>query len=220
MNKLNGLKIAKEIAESKKGKCLSDTYENCAHQKLLWECVKGHRWENRLADILYNKCWCPECSRYKKLDGLKIAKEIAGAQKGKCLSEEYKNTSSPLLWQCEFGHQWHAALNDMRRKNRKSWCPECAGKKKLTIETARKEAEKKGGKCLSTTYKDNKSELIWQCDKGHIWKAPLCEIKSHDTWCVYCNRGVVTIDDVKKIAVEKGGFCLNEKNNKISLIND
>jgi hypothetical protein len=124
-----------------------------------------------------------------------------------------RSIMQPLFWECQFGHQWHASLNDIKG-SRKGWCPECSGKKKLTIDVAIKEAQKRNGKCLSNIYINNKSDLIWQCDKDHIWEAPLGDIKNHNTWCVYCNRGMVSLNDVKKIAENKGGICLSDKKGK------
>lgn len=147
----------------------------------------------------------------RKLDGVKIATEIANSRKGRCLSTDYRGIDYKLLWECEKGHQWYAALSDIKKRN--GWCSICSGKKKLTIEFAQKEAEKRGGKCLSDIYLNNKSKLKWQCNKGHIWKASFTEIKNKESWCPYCNRGVITLEDLKNLAVEKKGECLSNSYN-------
>ena len=206
MNKKYNIELCRDYATKRNGLCLSEEYSG---KKLLWKCNIGHIWGATYNDIFKSKSWCPECSPYKKLNGLKEAQEISDSRKGKCLSKEYKNIESKLLFECDRGHQWYASLGDLKRKNRRGWCPECIGKKKLTIKIAHEEARKKGGKCLSKEYRDNKSFLTWQCEKGHIWDAPLCEIKSHGTWCVYCNRGKITIESLKELAIRRKGLCLS-----------
>ena len=47
-------------------------------------------------------------------------------------------------------------------------------------------AESRGGKCLSESYKNTNSKLLWQCKDGHRWKAVPNSIKS-GTWCPKCN---------------------------------
>ncbi len=59
--------------------------------------------------------------------------------------------------------------------------------KKLTIEEMRSIAEERGGKCLSDTYVNAHTSLLWECTKGHQWEARPNNIKS-GTWCPYCAR--------------------------------
>jgi hypothetical protein len=177
--------FCKQTALEHEGKCLSNIYSNM-HQKLSWECKKGHQWKARFLDVLYRKSWCPECSGNKKLNGIKIAQEIAQSKKGKCLSTEYDNNHNKLLWECQQGHQWYAPLS--RIIYTKTWCPECKGLKKLSINTAKMEAEKRNGKCLSDTYKNAISKLMWQCKKGHRWSISLAEIRNNGSWCPECGR--------------------------------
>jgi hypothetical protein len=60
--------------------------------------------------------------------------------------------------------------------------------RRLSIEVAKKLAVKNGGKCLSESYRNSKSHLIWQCGKGHKWKAVIGSIKFSDSWCPQCSR--------------------------------
>ena len=46
---------------------------------------------------------------------------------------------------------------------------------------------KKGGKCLSTDYVNNKQKLKWQCKKGHVWEATPDTIKNKNRWCSKCS---------------------------------
>lgn len=59
--------------------------------------------------------------------------------------------------------------------------------RRLTIEVAQKLAVKNGGKCLSASYRNSKSHLLWQCGKGHKWKAVIGSVKFSDSWCPRCS---------------------------------
>ena len=48
---------------------------------------------------------------------------------GKCLSKEYINGKTKLLWECSEGHQWEAILDSVKRG---SWCAVCKKTKKKT----------------------------------------------------------------------------------------
>ncbi len=50
-----------ELATAKNGKCLSKIYAN-AHNKLKWQCAKGHQWEAVAYSIIYQGSWCPKCA--------------------------------------------------------------------------------------------------------------------------------------------------------------
>ncbi len=60
---------------------------------------------------------------------------------------------------------------------------------KLTIEEMQSLAKKRGENCLLKKYIDNKTNLLWQCSKEHIWKAKPNYVK-YGTWCPYCARKI------------------------------
>ncbi|CAG8811621.1 6483_t:CDS:2, partial [Racocetra fulgida] len=70
-----GLDLARNIARSKNGKCLSDKYINI-YTPLQWRCHQGHIWHAVLNSIKNQNSWCPQCAGHSKLD-INIAKEIA-----------------------------------------------------------------------------------------------------------------------------------------------
>ena len=50
---------------------------------------------------------------------------LAELKAGKCLSGEYTNERTKLLWECGKGHRWEALpLNIMAG----TWCPYCSGR--------------------------------------------------------------------------------------------
>ena len=97
---------------------------------------------------------------------------------------------------------------------------------KLNINNAIELATKNNGKCLSTSYINNCSSLIWQCSKGHQWQANYNNIK-HGRWCPTCykleirgNNRRLQSNVHREIAAKNNGKCLTEiyKNNKQKMI--
>jgi hypothetical protein len=88
-----------------------------------------------------------------------------------------------MTWQCSENHEWVANLDNI--KNKGSWCPNCAGMTKHTIEDCHDQAKTKGGLCLSTEYVNIKVNMTWQCSQGHKWNATLNNVQ-HGTWCPCC----------------------------------
>ncbi|RHZ67239.1 hypothetical protein Glove_302g76 [Diversispora epigaea] len=177
------LKIAKQIANNKNGECLSTEYKNC-DTNLLWRCIKGHEWYARLSSIKRGQ-WCPHCMGVTP-HTFEDAKQIAYNRNGKCLSTEYKNCDTKLLWCCVKGHKWYASFNKVNKHN--TWCPHCVGNVRYTLEVAKQIAVSRNGECLSTEYINTRSDLLWKCTNGHLWNAPLWNIKIRGTWCPYCSK--------------------------------
>jgi len=90
---------------------------------------------------------------------------------------------------------------------------------KLTLDQMKRIAERRHGKCLSDTYINADTKLLWECSKGHRWEALPHSIKSGH-WCPYCARIVkLTIEEMQQIAKHRGGKCLSKiyKNTKTKL---
>jgi len=154
-----------------------------------WKCKKGHKWEATL-DNIKRGTWCPECAKNIKLN-MHVMQRIAKERRGKCLSTEYVNNNTKILWQCKEGHKWEAIYSNIKSGK---WCPKCgilrkAEKQKLPgIKIAQKIAKRHGGKCLSTKYINNITKMKWKCKKGHKWDAILNNIKNSNHWCPECGR--------------------------------
>ncbi len=143
--------------------------------------------------------------------------QIALDKGGKCLTNQYMNDRTKLLWMCSKGHKWTATPFSIKRG---TWCPIC-GKIRMgnalrsNIEEMQEIAQKHDGKCISNEYIDDKTKLTWMCSKGHKWDSTPNNIKN-GTWCPICSKDIgprkkmdKTLQLVKKIAKEKGGECLS-----------
>jgi hypothetical protein len=180
------LEEMQEIAAARGGKCLSPAYVNNT-TKLLWECAKGHRWEADSAHIERGH-WCLYCAGQGKKT-IEDMKNLAAHHGGQCLSDEYVNSKTHLLWQCKEGHQWKAVPYSTKSGH---WCPKCAASKgglsrKLGLPEMQSIAASRGGRCLSAEYVNANVHLIWQCKEGHQWEALPSAIKG-GSWCPVCGH--------------------------------
>lgn len=84
--------------------------------------------------------------------GIEDMHKYALSHGGKCLAEKYESMKTRVEWECAKSHKWFGRFGTMRTSNR--WCVKCAGIKKINIEFVHTVAKNKGGKCLSTEYKN------------------------------------------------------------------
>jgi hypothetical protein len=173
--------------------------------KLKWRCSNGHEWVSSYNNVRAGG-WCHICAGNLRKT-IVDCREIAREQGGECLSETYKNNQTPLRWRCAKGHEWSAVLGSVY--NNGTWCPFCNGGKKTIVDCC-KVAQKRGGKCLSRTYKNDSTKMKWQCSKGHKWEAIFNSLHN-GSWCPHCAGKHITIEDCKAIAKERGGKCLSRK---------
>lgn len=109
-------------------------------------------------------------------------KEVAAKKHGKCLSSVYINSTTKLIWECKYEHQWEATPGNVINQN--SWCPFCVGRHK-TIKDMQRIASQRGGKCISVKYIDAKTKLTWECAYKHQWQSKPNDILT-GYWCPIC----------------------------------
>ena len=128
-NRKYSLADMQNIASQKKGLFLSPTFKS-VNDTYLWECEFGHQWNTQPAEIIRGR-WCKKCSISNKKDNISEMRILAESRNGKCISNEYVDSQTKLIWECVLGHQWEAKPNNIKHKN--SWCPYCSGKKKNAL---------------------------------------------------------------------------------------
>jgi len=86
-------------------------------------------------------------------------------------------------------------------------------KSKYLFEDMQVKAISKGGSCLSQSYESKEWKFLFECTKGHNWKASGRSIILIDTWCPYCSGhfSTISINDLVDCAKQRGGNCLSEK---------
>ncbi len=193
-----------KLAEGKGGKCLSDKYINI-ETNYDWECDRKHQWRATWLNIKHNKTWCKKC--VAGLWDISWFQEFAEEKGGKCLKHLSGNgrSNAKFLWECKDRHQWEATGGNIVMGR---WCPAC---RKLTIEEMQELAEKKGGKCLSDTYINKRTPLLWECKEGHQWKALPGGVKNNNSWCAKCRYESLKLglDYAKELAIKREGKCLS-----------
>lgn len=181
---------------------------------MLWKCKNNEHlaWKATFGSIKDCNSWCPKCagkSKHTLSDCMKWAQN----KNGKCLSKEYNNCMTKMLWKCDNSEHsaWSATFNDILSGK---WCIHCAGKVKHSIKKCQDFAKNKGGKCLSTKYKNCDTKMLWHCGntKHPIWKSTFHNIKNRNSWCPYCaNVAKMSLKDCQDFAKKKGGMCLSKK---------
>jgi hypothetical protein len=145
---------------------------------------------------------------------LKDCREHAKGKGGECLSEEYVNTNTKMLWKCsEHNHpHWETTFGCV--KNGGHWCAICSGVAKLTIEECQEHAKRKGGECLSKKYVTALTKMIWKCSEPDHppWETTFSSLKNIGSWCPTCSGSVkLTLEECQEYAKGKGGECLSEQ---------
>lgn len=121
------------IAQQHGGRLISTAYLG-AETKLEWECSEKHIFMARPAHIKNRHTWCPRCcGKNKTIDDMHT---LAHARNGQCLSEKYIDRKTALLWQCQYGHQWHTTPDGVIQG---AWCPVCANKQRWITRRSRKD---------------------------------------------------------------------------------
>lgn len=203
------------LAKKRSGECLSAKYQNNS-QNLLWRCKEGHTW-NANANNIKNGTWCPHCSSNIRLT-IGEMRLIAKKNGGKCLSDVYLSSKTPLKWLCKNNHVWVAHPTNVKSG---SWCDICArtsnaNKLRYSIEDLRQIAKANGGECLSESYVNSQTSMRWKCREGHVWQNCANNIR-RGQWCDVCSSkraGLLrrnTIDEMHQLAKKRGGFCLSKE---------
>jgi hypothetical protein len=135
-------------------------------------------------------------------------KRLARRRGGECLSTDYVNATTKLQWRCRDGHEWEATPGSIVQG---SWCWVCghvtSSTAPLTIEDMQATAAARGGLCLSATYVNTQTPLLWQCALGHTWKARPSNVRTK-SWCPTCAYSFPgTIDGMRALAAARGGRC-------------
>jgi hypothetical protein len=179
------------VAAHRGGECLSDFYIN-NNTRLRWRCSKGHEWE-AVPNSIKSGSWCSICgdaeAARKRAYTIEEMRAFATKRGGECLSLTYQNSKSRLRWRCVKGHEWETQGSVIVAGH---WCPKCEKERlgrqyALNIQDMQEVAAKRGGKCLSSTYLNNRSRLIWRCSKGHEWEAIANSVR-RGSWCPICRK--------------------------------
>jgi len=82
--------------------------------------------------------------------------------------------------------------------------------RRLSLEDCQDVAKQREGHCLATSYRNSSELLLWRCAKGHTWQASFSNVKYGGRWCPHCTGRYKTLEDLRSLAVSRGGECLSQ----------
>ncbi|AMC36615.1 transposase [Janthinobacterium sp. B9-8] len=180
--KIISLKAIQGIAHAWGGECLSADYVNLLTRVSI-RCAKGHYWQCKPSHLITGK-FCLICAKdEQKQRDLENIKKIAVARGWQCLTIEYKGCKSAVAWRCKNGHEFTVRPDSISAG---FGCMQCfKDRRQKTLAKMQDLAKARGGVCLSERY-DAYERLLWQCQRGHRWKAHSRDIcRGH--WCQQCS---------------------------------
>jgi hypothetical protein len=93
--------------------------------KLKFICKNGHICED-VPNNITQGTWCRRCEAIKRANKnkltIKLMQDIAQKKNGECLSTNYIDSNTKLLWRCRDRHEWMSTPNNIKKGN---WCPIC-----------------------------------------------------------------------------------------------
>jgi len=148
---------------------------------------------------------------FNKLEELKTIVEAKG---GQMLSTIYISSNTRYELKCREGHTWFSKGDNIKLGK---WCKTCAGIDTWTIEYMHQIAGERNGRCLSDTYLNNRTKILWECEQSHQWLGRPSNVINKGSWCKKCaeiekgkKRRKYDMDDLQHYAAEKGGRCLSD----------
>ena len=145
-------------------------------------------------------------------DYLKEIKILARKNGGKCLSSEYQNSQTKLIFECSKGHRWEASSSSIKSG---SWCRKCFDEKnsknrRTDISVYQRCAKSKGGKYLEKEYVPTYKSSRWECKEGHQFTAKSHEVLTGFRWCKTCSLAERKVNYINKVLEENEGECLSK----------
>jgi very-short-patch-repair endonuclease len=170
----------------------------CYSKKVWWVCKENHEWQATIHNRVKGSN-CPYCSGRNaivgKTDLATVNPELIKEwdfDKNKTLPQNYKSGSGvKVWWKCKENHSW---LDSIKHRKEGRGCPYCGGKRVLvgyndlvTIypNLVKEWNYKKNDNAPHCYTKGSKKKVWWNCDKGHEWKASICN-RTNGEGCPIC----------------------------------
>lgn len=167
--------------------CLETSWLGAKH-RYRFRCSAGHEWTS-VPSGTWRSRGCKVCARAsctptsQGQEYLSTLQNIASSRGGVCLSSQYLGVNEKYSFRCAKGHEWSTYPSSVMSG---SWCRRCHFDGRLLgIDLAHETAKTRGGECLSLTYVNSLSKLLWRCHRGHEWQAPFSAIRV-GKWCKRC----------------------------------
>lgn len=120
-----------------------------------------------------------------KLDWYKRIVAHVEAKGGKVISDHYERMHAKMVFQCKERHEFSSRVHDVWNG---SWCPECAGNKRLTVDRLQAVAASKGGRLVTPGYLGINVHHTWSCSAGHRFSRTPLNVIHFGAWCRECPK--------------------------------
>ena len=198
--------IAAQWHPTKNGTLTPEMVTTGSNRKTWWVCDKGHEWQQKINDRIYNGYGCPYCAGKKVWPGFndlasqmpEIAAQWHPTKNG-TLTPEMVTTGSKrkIWWVCYKGHEWQTTV---KSRAEGCSCPYCANRAVI-----------KGYNDLATTHPQLAQQwhptkngrltpedvvagtlrkVWWQCEKGHEWRAQIAS-RANGVGCPVCAGKII-----------------------------
>jgi len=113
------------LAQQHGGACLADSIKR-VHDKIPWQCARGHAWEISLAAVKGTKnkrgSWCPKCAPNAPVPESEY-QEYAQLHSGS-LIKQARYVTSPTIWCCRIHGEFSRTFSNMKTTG--TFCPICS----------------------------------------------------------------------------------------------
>ena len=196
--------LFRDIRWSKKrnGSLLERDVSTGSHKRVWWECGRGHQWQAPVYSVRTDDAGCPYCAGKRPIIG---ETDLCTTHPNIAAMWHKDNPNGPgsvtagshkkVLWQCEKGHQWEAAVTSVALDG--CGCPYCAGRKAIPGETdlatvfpeiaASWDGERNGTLTSDQVLPSAHDKVWWRCEKDHVWQAMVfSRTRENGSGCPYC----------------------------------
>lgn len=154
----------------------------------LWECDKGHEWEQKPVVRTRMGSGCPVCSNQKIVAGVNdlaslepgIAEQWHPEKNGELLPSQVSlGSEKKAWWLCLEGHEWQSTISSRRRMG----CPVCGNRRvdegvndlvTTNPAIASEWHPTRNGDLLPSEVALGQTRTVWWvCKEGHEWQATL-----------------------------------------------
>ena len=120
--------------------------------------------------------------------------DIAAQLVDKSLADKLSvGSSTSVEWECEHGHRWKTSVFNRTNPKHPTGCPVCKGKKVLVGYNSVADTDPDIVKYFANpddAYKYTRlsnKKVLWRCDHGHTWEAPISRVVGKTGFCPYCS---------------------------------
>jgi len=185
-----------------------------AKTKVEFRCKKhNHIFYQVSNNHLYSKFPCEFCkNEYKRklfADTLDTFKDRVQKKYGDLFSfdlAKYKNQNTEIVLICKIHNT--KIINTPYQILKGHGCKLCAKEKEEkersqnTLKKIHKYVDKLNGKCVSKTYKNNESNLEFECENGHRFFESWSDVKNSLRWCPKCSPNKLIGETIARLMLE------------------